>query len=138
MVRLTIRLSIAKELFVFVFPEPPYFFLLAGLLAGITSGLAFEATLKQLVQEWSISRSTRTIAYLQGVQLQLPFLGICIGICIFLASGLEVFGFPTSLSYGVAIILTLFTGLLIWSQLSKLLVQLERGGSRSIDLDSWG
>ncbi|MCL1466753.1 hypothetical protein [Argonema galeatum] len=122
----------------FVFPEPPYFFLLAGLLAGITSGLAFEATLKQLVQEWSISRSTRTIAYLQGVQLQLPFLGICIGICIFLASGLEVFGFPTSLSYGVAIILTLFTGLLIWSQLSKLLVQLERGGSRSIDLDSWG
>ncbi|MCL1472599.1 hypothetical protein [Argonema antarcticum] len=122
----------------FVFPEPPYFFLLAGLLAGITSGLAFEASLKQLVQEWSISRSTRTIAYLQGVQLQLPFLGICIGICIFLASGLEVFGFPTSLSYGVAIILTLLTGLLIWSQLSKLLVQLERGGSRSIDLDSWG
>nr|WP_275994135.1 hypothetical protein [Argonema antarcticum] len=112
--------------------------MLAGLLAGITSGLAFEASLKQLVQEWSISRSTRTIAYLQGVQLQLPFLGICIGICIFLASGLEVFGFPTSLSYGVAIILTLLTGLLIWSQLSKLLVQLERGGSRSIDLDSWG
>lgn len=122
----------------FGFPEPPYFFLLAGLLTGITSGLAFEASLKQLVQEWSRTRSTRTLAYLQGIQLQLPFLGICIGICIFLASGLEVFGFPTSLSYGVAIILTLFIGLLVWSQLSKLLVQLERGGSRAIDLDSLG
>ncbi len=122
----------------FVFPEPPYFFLLAGLLAGITSGLAFEGALKELVKEWSISRSTRSLAYLQGIQLKLPFLGICIGICIFLASGLEVFGFPTSLSYGVAIILTLFTGILIWSQLSKLLVQLERGGSRAIDLDFLG
>lgn len=122
----------------FVFPEPPYFFLLAGLLAGITSGLAFEGALKELVKEWSISRSTRSLAYLQGIQLKLPFLGICIGICIFLASGLEVFGFPTSLSYGIAIILTLFIGILIWSQLSKLLVQLERGGSRAIDLDFLG
>lgn len=120
----------------FLFPQPPYFFLVAGLLTGITSGLAFEATLKQLVQEWSKTRSTRTLVNLQGIQLQLPFLGICIGICIFLASGLEVFGFPTNLSYAVAIPLTVFIGLLVWSQLSKLLVQLQRGGSRALDLDS--
>jgi hypothetical protein len=38
---------------VYNFPEPPYFLLIAGLFAGITSGAAFEATLKQKVQEWS-------------------------------------------------------------------------------------
>lgn len=121
----------------FFYPQPPYLFLVVGLLAGLTSGLAFEATLKQLMQEWSKTRSTRTIAYLQGVQLQLPFLGICGGICVFLASGLEVFGFPTILSYGVAIPLTVFIGVLVWSQLGKLLTQLERGGSRALDLDSF-
>ena len=121
----------------FFYPQPPYFFLVAGLLAGLTSGLAFEASLKQLMQEWSKTRSTRTIAYLKGVQLQLPFLGICIGICVFLASGLEVFGFPSILSYGVAVPLTVFIGLLVWSQLGKLLTQLEKGGSRALDLDSF-
>ncbi|HEY9853711.1 MAG TPA: hypothetical protein V6D28_29845 [Leptolyngbyaceae cyanobacterium] len=119
----------------FFFPQPPYFLLLAGLLAGIASGLAFEASLKELTQEWVRSRSTRTLAHLQGVQLQLPFLGICIGICVFLASGLEIFGFPTNLSYLIGIPLTVLIALLVWSQLSKLLIQLERGGSRAIDLD---
>lgn len=119
----------------FFFPQPPYFLLLAGLFAGLTSGLAFEASLKQLTQEWAKSRSTRTLAHLQGVQLQLPFLGICIGICVFLGSGLEIFGFPTNLSYLIATPLTVLIALLVWSQLSKLLVQLERGGSRAIDLD---
>ena len=120
----------------FFYPQPPYFFLVVGLLAGLTSGLAFEATLKQLMQEWSKTRSTRTIAYLKGVQVQLPFLGICAGICVFLASGLQIFSFPSLLSYGIAIPLTVFTGLLVWSQLGKLLTQLERGGSQALDLDS--
>lgn len=120
----------------FILPEPPYFFLLAGLLAGLTSGLAFKATLEQFVREWSKTRSTRTLASLQGTQLQLPFLGISVGVCIFLASGLEVFGFPASIAYTVSVVLTVLIAWLVWSQLGKLLVQLERGGSRSLDLDS--
>lgn len=120
----------------FILPEPPYFFLFAGLLAGLTSGLAFKATLEQFVREWAKTRSTRTLASLQGMQLQLPFLGISVGVCVFLASGLEVFGFPASLAYTVSIILTVLIALLVWSQLGKLLIQLERGGSRALDLDS--
>lgn len=118
-------------------PEPPYFWLVFGLLAGSTSGLAFEATLKQLVGEWAKTRSSRTLAYLRGIQLQLPFLGICLGVCIFLASGVQIFGFPASLSYLISITLTVFIGWLVWSQLGKLLTQLERGGSKAIDLDSY-
>lgn len=119
----------------YTLPEPPYFLLVFGLFVGLTCGSAFATILKQKVQEWSKSRSTRTLAELQGFQLLLPFLGISGGICLFLAAGLEVFGFPRSLSYIVALPLTLFVAFLIWSQLGKLLLQLEKGGSRALDLD---
>ncbi|NJO42350.1 MAG: hypothetical protein HC865_17415 [Cyanobacteria bacterium RU_5_0] len=118
--------------------DPPYFLLFAGLFVGIASGLAFEATLKQAVQEWARNRSTRTLANLQGMTLKLPYLGICTGICVFLASGVQVFGFPTNLAYAIATTLTIATSILVWSQLGKNLIQLERGGSKALDLDSFG
>jgi cobalamin biosynthesis protein CobD/CbiB len=123
---------------VYPYYSPPYILLIAGLLVSITSGAAFEATLKLAVMDWSKNRSTRTLANLQGMQLLLPFLGICGGICLFLAAGLEIFGFPTWLSYAIALPLTLFIGLLIWTQLAQVLRQLERGGSQALDLDSFG
>jgi hypothetical protein len=119
------------------FPEPPYFLLLFGLFAGMTSGAAFEASLKQKVKEWSKNRSTRTLAQMRGIQLLLPFLGIAAGICVFLAAGLEIFGFPTWLSYSVSLPLTLLIAVLVWSQLGNLLAQLERGGSKALDLDAF-
>jgi hypothetical protein len=122
---------------VYIFPEPPYFLLIFGLFAGITSGAAFEASLKQKVQEWSKNRSTRTLAQMKGIQLQMPFLGIAAGICVFLAAGLEIFGFTWWLSYFISLPLTLFIAVLVWSQLAKLLMQLERGGSKALDLDAF-
>lgn len=117
--------------------DPPYFLLVAGLLASITSGLAFEATLKQSVKAWADSRSTRTLANLKGTALRLPYLGICSGICMFLASGVQIFGFPAKIAYAIALPLTIMTALLVWSQLGKILVQLEQGGSKALDLDSF-
>jgi hypothetical protein len=117
------------------YSSPPYFLLFAGLLTGITSGIAFKTTLEQAVQEWSRNRSTRTLANLQGIQLLVPFVGIAIGACVFLSSGLEIFGFPTWLAYAIALPLTAFISLLVWYQLSSILVQLEKGGSKALDLD---
>lgn len=121
----------------YYFPEPPYFFLIAGLLASLASGVAFEKTLKQLVGEWAKNRSTRTLVNLQGFPLFLPFLGMSGGVCIFLASGLEIFGFPKLLSYAIALPLTGLTGWLVWFQLGKVLLQLEQGGSKALDLDAF-
>jgi formate hydrogenlyase subunit 3/multisubunit Na+/H+ antiporter MnhD subunit len=115
--------------------DPPYFLLIAGLLVGITSGIAFEATLKQSAQEWSRNRSTRTIANLKGVSLRLPFLGICSGVCVFLASGVAIFGFPAKVGYAIALPMTILIGGLVWVQLGSVLRQLEEGGSQAIDLD---
>jgi uncharacterized protein (DUF2062 family) len=121
-----------------VYYDPPYFLLIAGLLASITSGLAFESTLKQSVNEWARNRSTQTLANVQGFSLLLPFLGMCAGVCVFLASGVQIFGFPNSFAYALALPLTLLTALLVWSQLGKILIQLEKGGSKALDLDSFG
>ncbi|NEP57219.1 MAG: hypothetical protein F6K31_09370 [Symploca sp. SIO2G7] len=118
------------------FPEPPYFLIIIGLFVSLVSGVVFEATLKRKVQEWSKNRSNGQLLKMQRVKLALPFLGMAVGICLFLGGGLEAFLLPSWLSFSLSISLTLLIGLLIWFQLSKLLVQLEQGGSKALDLDA--
>jgi hypothetical protein len=119
-----------------MFYDPPYFLLVAGLFIGLTSGKAFEATLKQAVQTWNKTRSGATLKQATGLSLSLPFLGICMGICLFLASGLNIYGLPLDFSYAASVLLTIGTGVLVWSQLKKLLVLLQQGGSKALDLDA--
>ncbi len=119
------------------YPTPHYVLLVLGLFIGITSGLAFQETLKQLVYHWS--RQTENQGYLPDIlnrtNLRLPFLGILIGVCLFLSSGVEVFGFGTLTAYEFSMPLTLLTGLLVWNQLEKILNLLQKGGSKALDLD---
>lgn len=116
----------------------PFFMLFAGLLASATAGLAFQETLKQSLKEWSRNRSSRTLASLRGFSLGLPFLGMAGGVCVFLASGLQMFSFPMATAYAIAAPLTVASAWLVWYQLGRLLAQLEAGGSKAIDLDSLG
>jgi hypothetical protein len=118
-------------------PEPPYFLIFVGLFVGITSGLAFEATLKQFVQQWSKNPTAENLEQIQGFKLQLPFLVMATGVCIFLASGLEVFLFNRWIAYAIAFPVTIFIAALVWVQLGKLLQQLQQGGSKAIDLDAF-
>ncbi len=121
----------------YYFPlDPPYFLLVIGLFFGITSGLAFQASLKEKVQKWSKSPANNPLNKVRN-ELKLPFWGITIGIALFLKAGLEVFGFPASLANAIALPLTALTTWLVWSQLNTLFLQLERGGSKAIDLDTW-
>lgn len=119
----------------YYFPEPPYFLMTVGLFVSIVSGLAFQGTLKEKVQYWSKNRSQYRLSELQGAPLTLPFLGMAIGICLFLSAGLVVFGLPNWFSLGISLPLTIFTALLVWFQLGKVFQQLETGGSKALDLD---
>lgn len=119
-------------------PEPPLFLIFVGLMIGITCGLAFEATLKNKVNLWRTQPLKTQESELSGiVTLQIPFLGICIGICIFLAAGLEVFIYSRVFAYALSLPMTLFIGGLIWSQLQKLILMLLKGGSKALDLDAY-
>jgi hypothetical protein len=119
-------------------PEPPIGLLFFGFFIGVTCGLAFQATLKQQVMKWSKQGQEGIKADLSEMSILIvPFWGICVGICIFLAGGLEIFIYSRSISYVFAGTLTLLTAGLIWTQLKKLIVQLLEGGSRALDLDAF-
>jgi hypothetical protein len=120
-------------------PQPPFFLLFVGFFVGVTCGLAFESTLKKKVSQWyQLRKQPKQKSDLTGLsELQIPFFGICIGICIFLASGLEIFIYSRIFSYALSLPLTLFIGGLVWTQLQNLILQLLQGGSKAIDLDSF-
>lgn len=123
----------------YYYPEPPYFLLVFGFFVAMTCGLAFEATLKQRVKQSfqateDIESEKINLGDLQT--LSLTFFSICVGVCVFLAAGLEIFGISRTISYAASVPLTILIGALIWSQLGKLLLELQEGGSRALDLDS--
>lgn len=121
----------------YYFPtDPPYFLLVAGILMALTSGAAFAATLKLIVQKWSSDRAAKVSATLPTQKLLVPYLGISGGVCFFLSAGLEIFGFPAWLAYSVALPLTLLIGLLVWFQLRSMFALVEREGFAAIDIDS--
>lgn len=116
--------------------QPPYFLLLAGFFIALTSGLALSGTLKLIVRQWSKANKDKSQYFSPWKQLVIPFLGITGGICLFVSSGLEIFGFPSILALGVGLPLSLLTCLLVWFQLGSMLDFAERRGMQSLDLDS--
>jgi hypothetical protein len=120
----------------YYFPEqPPYLLLVIGFLIALTSGLALSGTLKVIVQKWPSERTENTKPRSSLKQLFVPFIGITGGTCIFMSSGLEIFGFPSSLALGVGLPISLLTCLLVWLQLGSMMTFIEREGMQSLDLD---
>ncbi|WP_126147234.1 hypothetical protein [Synechococcus elongatus] len=121
----------------YYFPDqPPYFLLIAGFLAAVTSGSAFAAILKQLVRQWLADPET-PLSALRGVELRLPYLAMVIGVGLFLAAGMQIFGFPAWFAAAIALPLTVLTAGLVWWQLTNVMRQIEQGGLKSLDLDSF-
>lgn len=119
------------------YPSPNYALLMIGLFMVVTSGYAFQETLKLVVRAWFKSEQESPLPQVrQTLQLQLPYLGMLLGTALFLSSGIEIFGFSTRSSYGFSVPLTVVTGILVWWQLGKILGQLGEGGSAAIDLDA--
>jgi len=122
----------------YYFPlQPPYFLLLAGFFAALTSGFALSGTLKVIVEKWSNEPSKSSKPRSNWKQLLVPFIGITVGAAVFLSSGLEIFGFPDILALGVGLPLSFFTCLLVWYQLGSMLDFVESKGMQSLDLDSF-
>lgn len=111
----------------------PVIILLAGMIGSLLCGKAFEAVLKQEVNAWAKKRDYSILEKLQGKSIILPYFGICIGILAFLTIGLYTFGLPMDVSLLISFLSTLFLAVLVWNQLRSLLLQLEAGGSASLE-----
>lgn len=117
--------------------QPPYLLLFVGLFIAITSGFALSGTLKLIAQEWRVNSTESSQSNSSFKQsLAVPFLGITVGICLFVASGLEIFGFPSTLALGIGLPLSFLTCLLVWVQLGSMLSFAQARGIKSLDLDS--
>lgn len=120
-----------------LFAEPPYLLLLFGIFISVSCGSAFEKVLKRNVQQWYGSDQAKDQApSVQTLALFIPFLGICGGIFAFLVGGLQIVINNWGISSAIALPLSALTGRLVWSQLSKLLLKLQEGGSQALDLDN--
>jgi predicted permease len=120
-----------------VYPQPPYVLLIAGFLAAIAAGSAFSASLQQATHAWAKNPAAGSLEDIRGFSLQLPYLGICIGICICLASGIQLFGYSAAIAYAMSGVMTALMALLVWRQLGVILAQLQEGGSKALDLDAF-
>jgi uncharacterized membrane protein required for colicin V production len=120
-----------------VYPQPPYVLLIAGFLAAIAAGSAFSATLQQSTQAWAKNPTASSLENIRGLSLQVPYWGICIGVCVSLASGIQFFGFSAKVAYALGAVLTALMAVLVWRQLGVILGQIQRGGSKALDLDAF-
>ncbi|MGF1460384.1 MAG: hypothetical protein ACFBSG_15325 [Leptolyngbyaceae cyanobacterium] len=120
-----------------MYPQPPYVLMLAGFLSAIAAGSAFSASLQQATREWAKNPTASSLEDIRGFSLQLSYLGICLGVCVALASGIQFFGFSAKVSYGLGGVLTALMAWLVWRQLGVILAQIQQGGSKALDLDAF-
>ncbi|MBV6625070.1 MAG: hypothetical protein KI793_19445 [Rivularia sp. (in: Bacteria)] len=117
--------------------EPPYLILVLGLFIAITSGAALDGTLKTISKTWRKKGAEDSAPRFSNKQLVIPFIGITIGIGLFLCSGLAIFGFPNWLACAVGVPITLLTCVLTAFQLGSMMTYAESRGFQSLDLDSF-
>ncbi|MEO0410175.1 MAG: hypothetical protein AAF289_22745 [Cyanobacteria bacterium P01_A01_bin.135] len=111
----------------------PYVLLAAGLLAGITSALAFGATVKQQLELWSRNRETMRLSEVRNLSMLVPLSAAGAGVCVFLASAVQIFSFSPKVAYSLAVPLSVLGVVALWIQFGQLLRQAETGGARSLD-----
>ncbi len=119
-------------------PQPPFFVAVIGVLIAIACGSAFQNLLSQKLRDSYLNvedESSFRIDRARDIVLTITYWGICLGIWIFLGGGFLVLGFGIIPSYGVSLLLTLFTGALVWDQINDVLSQLKEGGSKALELD---
>lgn len=117
-------------------PQPPFFIALLGVFIALACGSAFQNLMEQKLRESYQNPQVGTSFKLDSPQDAVilgTYWGICLGIWVFLGGGLLILGFGIIPSYGVALLLTLFTGSLVWDQIKEVLLQIKEGGSKSLD-----
>lgn len=119
-------------------PQPPFLIAVLGVFIAVTCGSAFQNLLEQKLREsYQDARQENSfrIDRTKDRVIAATYWGICLGVWIFLGGGLLVLGFGVIPSYGVSLLLTIFTGALVWDQINDVLLQLKEGGSKALELD---
>ncbi len=129
-----------EEFDIFMLPyatltQPPYLVAGVGLAIGIVCGLTFSKLVQQRLDDWKQDRLP--LLPLARLQTVLPWIGLLLGVTLFIGGSLQVFGFAPGAAILVAFLLSLATGGALWVQLVRLMAQVQAGNFKAVDFDNF-
>ena len=116
-------------------PRPPYMVAGIGLAIGVVCGLTFARLVQDRLEGWKQDRLA--LLPLATVETVLPWIGLVIGVTLFIGASLQVFGFAGGAALLVAFVLSLATAGALWVQLSRLMEQVQAGTFSAVDFDNF-
>ena len=118
-----------------IISQPPYLLAGLGLAIGVVCGLTFAQLVKDRLQGWKDDRLP--LLPLGRVETTMSYSGIILGVTLFIGGSLQVFGFASGAALLVAFLLSLLTGGALWTQLERLMTQVETGKFKAVDFDNF-
>lgn len=115
--------------------QPPYLLAGAGLAIGILCGLTFSRLVGERLDAWKQDRLP--LLPLGRLQTILPWMGLLLGVTLFIGGSLQVFGFAPGAALLLAFLLSLATGGALWVQLERLMQQVQDGNFKAVDFDNF-
>ena len=115
--------------------QPPYLLAGLGLAIGVVCGLTFAQLVKDRLQGWKDDRLP--LLPLGRIETTMSYSGIVFGVTLFIGGSLQVFGFASGAALLVALLLSLLTGGALWTQLERLMTQVETGKFKAVDFDNF-
>jgi len=117
------------------FDSPPYVLAGMGLAMALLCGLTFSKLVQDRLEAWKQDRLP--LLPLARRETVLPYIGLTIGVTLFIGASLQVFGFAAGAALLVAFLLSLATAGALWVQLARLMQQVEAGNFKAVDFDNF-
>ena len=115
--------------------QPPYLVAGLGLAIAMLCGLTFAKLVEQRLEGWKQDRLA--LLPLGTAVVTIPYMGVVLGITLFIGGGLQVFGFSAGAALLVSFVLSVGTAGALWVQLERLMGQVQDGTFSAVDFDNF-
>jgi hypothetical protein len=115
--------------------QPPYLVAGLGLAIAMLCGLTFAKLVQQRLDGWKQDRLT--LLPLGTPVVTIPYMGVVLGITLFIGGSLQVFGFSAGVALLVSFVLSVGTAGALWIQLERLMGQVQDGTFSAVDFDNF-
>ena len=115
--------------------QPPYLVAGLGLAIAMLCGLTFAKLVQQRLDGWKQDRLA--LLPLGTAVVTIPYMGVVLGITLFIGGSLQVFGFSAGAALLVSFVLSVGTAGALWVQLERLMGQVQDGTFRAVDFDNF-
>ena len=115
--------------------QPPYLVAGLGLAIAMVCGLTFAKLVQQRLDGWKQDRLA--LLPLGTAVITIPYMGVVLGITLFIGGSLQVFGFSAGAALLVSFLLSVGTAGALWVQLERLMGQVQDGTFSAVDFDNF-